>query len=102
MARRSKLHASNVRLVASGHLHQFRDRTIDGIRHVWLPAVAFAAPHSLGGIDRCGVTIFGFTDSGVDVKVAHLDGLVSHDLNAIKQNGRYAFLREMPPCPPPS
>jgi 3',5'-cyclic AMP phosphodiesterase CpdA len=96
-----KLRASNVRLVVSGHLHQFRDRTIDGVRHVWLPAVAFSAPHDLGGIGRCGVTIFELSDNSVDVKVEYPEGLFSHDLSAIKQHGRYAFLRDMPPCPPP-
>jgi 3',5'-cyclic AMP phosphodiesterase CpdA len=95
-----KLHAANVRLVVSGHLHQSRDRTIDGIRYIWLPAVAFAAPRPLGGLRRCGVTSFEFSDGGVDVKVEYPEGLISHDLSAIKQNGRYAFLRDMPPCPP--
>jgi hypothetical protein len=32
---------------------------------------------------------------------AALSGLVSHDLAVIKGHGRYQFLRDMPPSPPP-
>ena len=28
-------------LIASGHVHQWRDRTADGIRQIWAPAVGF-------------------------------------------------------------
>jgi hypothetical protein len=28
-------------LIASGHVHQWRDRVADGIRHIWAPAIGF-------------------------------------------------------------
>jgi 3',5'-cyclic AMP phosphodiesterase CpdA len=95
-----RLHLSGVRLIVSGHLHQHRDRTFDGMRHLWVPAVAFAAPQILGGDARCGITFLDFSRDGVDVVGERPARLVSHDLAAIKGNGRYQFLRDMPPSPP--
>ena len=97
-----KLRQAGVRLIVSGHLHQHRDRTLDGMRHLWVPAVAFAASQSLGGDARCGITSLDFSGNGVGAAVERPDGLVSHDLAAIKGHGRYQFLRDMPPSPPPT
>jgi len=97
-----RLHLSAVDLIVSGHLHQHRDRTFGGMRHLWVPAVAFAAPQILGGDARCGITFLEFSRDGVDVVVERPDRLVSHDLAAIKGHGRYQFLRDMPPSPPPN
>ena len=70
-------------------------------RHVWVPAVAFAAPQLHGGDDRCGITVIDFSEDGVEITVERPRGLISHDLAAIKGHGRYQFLRDMPPSPPP-
>jgi hypothetical protein len=96
-----KLNRSDVRLIVSGHLHQHRDRTFGGQRHLWVPAVAFAAPQMRGGDGRCGVTVLDFSNNSVEVTIERPRGLVSHDLAAIKGHGRYPFLRDMPPSPPP-
>jgi 3',5'-cyclic AMP phosphodiesterase CpdA len=96
-----KLQHSRVGVIVSGHLHQHRDRTLDGLRHIWVPAVAFAASQPLGGDARCGLVVLDCTGDRVAVAVARPAGLVSHDLAAIKGNGRYSFLRDMPPSPPP-
>lgn len=96
-----KLERPGVQLVVSGHLHQHRDRTIGGRRHLWVPAVAFAAPHAHGGDQRCGVTVLDFSQDGVEVTIERPPGLVSHDLAAIKEHGRYRFLRDMLVSPPP-
>jgi 3',5'-cyclic AMP phosphodiesterase CpdA len=95
------LHMSGTCLVVSGHLHQHRDRPFDGVRHLWVPAVAFAAPQALGGDGRCGLTVLDFSRDGVKITVERPDGLVSHDLAALKGHGRYQFLRDMPTSPPP-
>jgi 3',5'-cyclic AMP phosphodiesterase CpdA len=95
-----RLRRADVRLVVSGHLHQHRDRTVDGLRHVWAPAVAFAGDRTLGGDPRCGVLVLDFSADDVDIAVERPSGLVSHDLAAIKGHGRYRFLRDMPPAPP--
>lgn len=96
-----RLDRADVRLVCSGHLHQHRDRKVGGRRHLWLPATAWAGGHDFGGDACVGVTVLDFADGGVAVTVARLPGLVAHDLEAIKGHGRYAFLRDMPSCPPP-
>jgi hypothetical protein len=96
-----RLNQSDVRLVVSGHVHQHRDRIVGDIRHLWVPAVAFAGPQAHGGDPSCGVTVLEFSRDNVEVTVERPQGLISHDLAAIKQHGRYPFLRDMPPCPPP-
>ena len=97
-----RLDRSDVRLIVSGHLHQHRDRIIGGRRYLWVPAVAFAGARQHGGDIRCGLTVLDFFADGVEVTIERPDGLVSHDLDAIKGHGRYQFLRDMPPSPPPA
>jgi 3',5'-cyclic AMP phosphodiesterase CpdA len=94
-----RLKRAGVRLVVSGHLHQHRDRVIDGIRHLWLPSTAFMASEPRGGDPACGLAILDLTADQVSVSIERPAGLVSHDLKAIK--GPHRFLREMPPAPPP-
>jgi 3',5'-cyclic AMP phosphodiesterase CpdA len=96
-----RLNRSDVRLIVSGHLHQHRDRTIGGQRHLWVPAVAFAGAQPRGGDGSCGLTVLDFSPTDVEVTIERPSGLVSHDLAAIKGHGRYRFLRDMPPSPPP-
>jgi len=96
-----RLDRSDVRLIVSGHLHQHRDRTFGPQRHLWVPAVAFAGSQEHGGDTGCGVTVLDVSEGHVEVAIERPHGLVSHDLAAIKGHGRYQFLRDMPPCPPP-
>jgi 3',5'-cyclic AMP phosphodiesterase CpdA len=96
-----RLYRSDVRLIVSGHLHQHRDRMLDGVRHLWVSAVAFAAPQAHGGDSRCAITVLDFSWDGVNVSIERPRELMSHDLAAIKGRGRYQFLRDMPACPPP-
>jgi len=97
-----KFNRSDVRLIVSGHLHQHRDRTFGSQRYLWVPAVAFSGSQEHGGDTSCGVTVLDFSSANVEVTIEHPHGLVSHDLAAIKGHGRYQFLRDMPPSPPPS
>jgi 3',5'-cyclic AMP phosphodiesterase CpdA len=98
----SSLERANVRLVVSGHLHEHRERMLGGTRHVWAPAVAFAAPDRHGGDGTCGLLAIDFSGDTFEIAVEKPSGLVSHDLAAIKGHGRYKFLRDMPPSPPPA
>ena len=63
-----------VSLVVSGHLHEYRDRTINGLRHLWVPAVAFAAPQFHGGDGRCGLTVLDFSQRGVEITIERPEG----------------------------
>ena len=46
-----------LRLVMSGHTHQYLDRDIGGVRHIWLPSTAFIIPDSKQ--DRIGEKLTG-------------------------------------------
>jgi 3',5'-cyclic AMP phosphodiesterase CpdA len=41
---REALGAVQPRLVACGHVHQFRDKAMGGVRHVWAPGTSFVCP----------------------------------------------------------
>lgn len=96
----AKLRAARVRLVVNGHLHQYRDRAIDGIRHLWAPSTAFMASHALGGDRRPGMLAIDFAGDEPVIELLRPAGMTELDLATIKGNGRYKFLREMPACPP--
>ncbi|MEJ0046306.1 MAG: metallophosphoesterase [Rhodospirillales bacterium] len=94
------LHAADVRLVVSGHLHAHRDVTIDGLRYLWLPATSFVQPSSLAGATpMIAVTSIDLATDAANVTLHYPNGMRTFDLAEIKQ-GKYAFLRDMPPCPP--
>ncbi len=95
-----KLRTAGVAMVVSGHLHQYRDRTVDGLRHVWAPSTAFMTNHPLGGDPRPGMLAMDFAGPEPVVDLLRPPGLVEFDLAAIKGHGRYKFLRDMPACPP--
>jgi 3',5'-cyclic AMP phosphodiesterase CpdA len=95
-----RLASADLRLIVSGHLHTHRDRMVDGVRHLWAPSVAFAGGHGLLGDPGCGFLVLKLDGDAVSAETVRPEGLVSHDLAAIKQHGRYRFLREMPACPP--
>jgi hypothetical protein len=45
--------------------------------------------------------VLDFSQNSVEVTIERQRGLISRDLAAIKGHGRYQFLRDMPPSPPP-
>jgi len=54
------LRSADVRLVASGHLHQRRDFTHRGVRHIWAPSAGFIIPDARQ--ERIGVKEVGLVD----------------------------------------
>ncbi len=94
------LQKGGVRMVISGHLHASRDRVVHGIRHLWLPAMAFLGSASHGGTPAVGAVTVDFAGPEAVVADLPLPGVVAHDLAALKGHGRYKFLRDMPECPP--
>lgn len=48
---------TDVRAVVSGHTHQYRDRSVGGLRHIWVPSTAYYLPD--GVQDRIGEKITG-------------------------------------------
>jgi hypothetical protein len=47
----------DLRIVLSGHTHQYLDRIIEGVRHVWVPSTAFFLPDTIQ--ERVGEKITG-------------------------------------------
>jgi 3',5'-cyclic AMP phosphodiesterase CpdA len=96
----AKLRKAGVQLVVNGHLHQFRDRVVDGIRHVWAPSTAFVTSQPIGGDPRLGMLTIDVAQAEPMVEVLRPAGMTELDLATIKGHGRYKFLRDMPACPP--
>jgi 3',5'-cyclic AMP phosphodiesterase CpdA len=94
-----RIRSADVRLVVSGHLHAYRDVTIGGVRYLWLPATSFTGLAHAGAVPMVAITSIDLSTETPDVSLHHPAGLHPVDLTEIKQ-GRYAFLRDMPPCPP--
>jgi Icc protein len=61
------LAAAPIGFVASGHIHQWRDREADGLRQIWAPAVSFI----VGGH---GQAVFGRKVVGAVEHLLHADG----------------------------
>ena len=75
--------ATDLRAVVSGHTHQYRDRVVEGLRHVWVPSTAYYLPDEIQ--DRIGekVTGLGVVDIGPREFRFHLmcpDGVVRHSI----------------------
>jgi Icc protein len=74
-------------LVASGHVHQLRDREADGIRHIWAPAVAFIvgdAYHKPVGRKLLGWVEHAFhPDGSHEARVHAMEELTPHELGSI-------------------
>lgn len=93
---------STVRMVVSGHLHAHRDVTMGGVRYIWLPALTFVHKQGISGAEpMIAAMLFDLQSDDLVVELLHPAGLVVHDLDEIKQHGRWKFLRNMPACPPP-
>jgi len=75
---------ARVRLIASGHLHIFRDVVIDGIRHVWGPSAAFVCGDSqepeLGGSRQLGLVEHVFGADEVTSRFIRPEDLTDHTI----------------------
>ncbi|MFN7000005.1 MAG: metallophosphoesterase family protein, partial [Elioraea tepidiphila] len=78
------LSAAPPRLVASGHIHQWRDREVDGFRQVWAPPVSFIvgeeAQPSLGTKLVGAVEHLLHPDGRFTTRLLTVDGLKLHDV----------------------
>jgi 3',5'-cyclic AMP phosphodiesterase CpdA len=76
----------DLRLVASGHVHQRRDFTKGHIRHVWAPSVGFIisdARQEVIGIKEVGLVEYRFQPDGFEVLHLRAPGLVDVDLDQL-------------------
>ena len=95
------LRRHEVAMVINGHLHAERDRVVDGIRHLWLPATSFVSDGH-AGTPAVGAVLIDFSGEEAEVTPLPTAPLTAHDLKTLKEHGRYAFLRDMPESQPPA
>ncbi|WP_298262094.1 metallophosphoesterase [Bradyrhizobium sp.] len=80
------LGACNVRLVASGHVHQRRDFTYGRTRHVWAPSAGFIIPDRMQeviGIKETGLVEYRFRPDSFEVRHVRASGQVDVSLNEL-------------------
>lgn len=96
-----------LRLVVSGHMHQFLDASIGGVRHLWMPSSAFVIPDEVQ--ERIGDKLvgIGLLTFGVDSCALDLwcpDGMQRHDLTTLRAFAAAGItagpLRSAPRSPP--
>jgi 3',5'-cyclic AMP phosphodiesterase CpdA len=78
------LAGTNVRLVASGHVHQHRRHRVGDIDHCWAPSTAFVLPDSRQprlGTKRVGYINYTFDEDRVDIHVVEPEQLMNHSLD---------------------
>lgn len=90
-----------VRFIVSGHLHQSSRQTLNGIELIWMPSTAFESSDPREDCDpRLGYMEFDLTDTEYVANIVRPDGLHPYTIAEVKEHGKYAFIRDMPPSPP--
>jgi 3',5'-cyclic AMP phosphodiesterase CpdA len=80
------LRSVDLRLVASGHVHQRRDFTFGHTRHVWVPSASFIVPDSrqdVIGIKEVGLVEYRFQPDSFEVRHVRAPGQIDIDLDAL-------------------
>lgn len=76
----------DLRLVASGHVHQRRDFTFRHSRHVWAPSAGFIIPDSkqeVIGTKEVGLVEYRFQPDAFEVRHVRAAGQIDVDLDAL-------------------
>jgi 3',5'-cyclic AMP phosphodiesterase CpdA len=77
---------STLRLVVSGHAHQYLDLGIDGVRHVWVPSTAFILPDDMQariGEKVVGIGLLQLDDGNAQFDLWCPDGMKRHDVSSL-------------------
>ena len=80
------LRAADLRLVASGHVHQRRDFTYRHIRHVWAPSAGFIIPDAkqeVIGTKEVGLVEYRFQPDSFEVRHVRAPGQIDIDLDSL-------------------
>ena len=73
----------DLRLVASGHIHQRRDYTFGHVRHVWAPSAGFLVPDSVQEVicvKEVGLVEYCFQPDGFEVRHVRAPGQANLEL----------------------
>lgn len=79
--------AATLRLVISGHTHQYLDTTVDGVRHLWMPSTAFILPDDMQariGEKLVGIGLLGLGAGAVSFDLWCPDGMRRHDVSKLE------------------
>ena len=80
------LRSADLRLVASGHVHQRRDFTFAGIRQIWAPSAGFIisdARQARIGIKEVGLVEYRFRPDSFEVRHVKAPGQIDIDLDEL-------------------
>jgi 3',5'-cyclic AMP phosphodiesterase CpdA len=80
------LSAVDLRLVASGHVHQRRDFTFGHTRHVWAPSAGFIIPDRMQeviGVKEVGLVEYRFRPDSFEVRHVRAPGQIDVDLEEL-------------------
>ena len=80
------LRAVDLRLIASGHVHQRRDFTFQHVRHVWVPSTGFVIPDRIQpviGIKEVGLVEYRFQPDSFEVLHVRAAGQIDVDLDEL-------------------
>lgn len=78
--------AVDLRLVASGHVHQRRDFTFGHVRHVWSPSAGFIIPDAkqeVIGIKETGLVEYRFAPDSFEVRHVRAPGQIDVSLDQL-------------------
>ena len=78
--------AVDLRLVASGHVHQRRDYTYRHVRHVWAPSAGFIISDRMQeviGIKECGLVEYRFAPDSFEVRHVRAPGQIDVGLDEL-------------------
>jgi len=91
--------AADVRLFASGHVHQFRAAVLDGAASVWAPSTCFISPgpSAFGGAKLVGAVEYRFEGRSVAWRLLRPAGMVDHDVEQLSAGAE--SLRDGPRYP---
>jgi len=80
------LNTVDLRLIASGHVHQRRDFTFRHTRHVWAPSAGFIISdklHKRIGVKEVGLVEYCFRPDGFEVRHVRAPGQIDVDLEEL-------------------
>lgn len=78
----------DLRLVASGHVHQRRDFTFGHARHIWAPATSFVLPDRIQPVitsKDVGLVEYRFAPDSFEVRHVRAPGLIDVDLDEVNR-----------------
>jgi 3',5'-cyclic AMP phosphodiesterase CpdA len=73
----------NLQIVLSGHVYQYLDRVIDGVRHIWIPSTAFLFPDTIQerlGEKVTGLGLLELSGEGYRFDLMRPDGLMLNNV----------------------